>query len=128
MESEAPGEEVAGRRGVSGTAVVEIGRGEAEAEQRRRVEAGDGAVGTDLTGIEGRVAGHHDTPVGLAVGEERAGMAGGTGHHGAGRELSGGVRDRAGSSEEHLAPGRPRRVVLLSRYGRGHGQGALKLG
>src|SRR5260221_1301513 len=35
MASEAPGEEVAGRRGVSGTAVVEIGRGEAETEQRR---------------------------------------------------------------------------------------------
>src|SRR2546421_7704256 len=40
MASEPPGEEVAGRRGVSGTAVVEIGRGEAEAQQRRRVEAG----------------------------------------------------------------------------------------
>src|SRR5207248_1890767 len=65
MASEPPGEEVAGRRGVPAAAVVEVGRREAEAQQRRRVETGDGAVGADLAGIEGRVARHDDPPVGL---------------------------------------------------------------
>src|SRR5207249_2378128 len=68
MASERPRQEVAGRRGVAPAAVVEIRRGEPQTEQRRCVEPGDGAVGPDLAGVDQRIAGHHDVPMGLPVG------------------------------------------------------------